>query len=320
MAMPERPDPTRAESADELLQGAEPLTAGLLRTVRRHLRLISALTAILTLTAGGLLLAAQRPAEPHSRFSVTVTAAAYDLPHSGGIDSTLTLTNPTAEPLTVTAVTLGRAGGRDVGLGAAVLDLGLAPGEQQTVVIHGDFDCRPERPALPASALFTGADRTGRIRTVEAALPGSPAFSADHAGYRDQVCKLPYPLALADLAYLGAATPGPDADFATTLDITLTVTPDSVPITLTAIDTTTPGVHIHPNPDLPIAVAPGAPTRITLAWTADCAAIPPYYGIPAITATAVDARATETRHYALGKRFDDDLAAALARTCPGRGH
>lgn len=320
MAMPERPDPIGRESADELLHGAEPLTASLLRTARRHLRLIGALSLLLALSAAGVFLAARGPAEPQSRFSVAVTAAAYDLPHSGGIDSTLTLANHTAEPLILTAVTLGRAGGQDVGLGSAVLDLGLAPGEQQTVVIHGDFDCRPDRPALPASALFTGADRTGRVRTMEAALPGSPAFSAGHAAYRDQVCKLPYPLALADITYLGTATPGPGADFATTATVTLAATPDAVPVSLTAIGTTTPGVRLHTIPDVPITVTPGGTTHVTLAWTADCAAIPPYYGIPTITATAVDARATETRHYALGQRFDDDLAAALARACPGRRH
>jgi hypothetical protein len=70
----------------------------------------------------------------------------------------------------------------------------------------------------------------------------------------------------------------------------------------------------------PLTLSPGTTTHVTTSWTVtDCAAIPPYYGLPTVIATAVNARATETRYYGFGARFGNDLAAALAAACPEAG-
>ena len=329
MASPESRDGLRVESEDEVLVGAENSAFSRMRArIAGRRKRIPRRVARLVRRAGVIVLALaiavsvyidSRSQNDGRQFAIDVVAADFKVsPIGGGVDTTLTVANPTKAPINVVSAALGGIGVQGTGTATRSIGLTIEPRGRRTLTLHSDFDCLAGEPATATTVQFTGIGADGKPRTTTSSIPIDRAFDSRIAPIRDAVCQIPYPLAYATVTYIGivpAANPALKV-FSMAIDVSVNRAYQTAPVVVTDLRSDLSGT-VNDVRDTNVTITPGTPTRLILDWTVtDCTAVPNYAGIPTVIVTAVDPRATETWRYVLGSRYDADLAAQIARACP----
>ncbi|MFD9125182.1 hypothetical protein [Kitasatospora sp. NPDC059571] len=124
----------------------------------------------------------------------------------------------------------------------------------------------------------------------------------------------PLPSVVSHFHYGGqvSAAAGPGGRFALRLRAE-----GDAPFEVTGVQSNYPGLSVSVAGGLPVAVGPGRPVELTVAFAVtDCAQAPPDAGLPFLDVTLRNTRAIETVSQILGPDYARDLSENLHSACP----